>query len=71
MTLIQKFANRDQFAWYAEYVSSYDFDNEALKTWYDNNPNFVLSYTGIMKAIKPFVTGTLVAAGKTAGQADS
>jgi len=71
MTLTQKFTSRDQFMAYAEFVSGYDFDNAALKNWYDQNPNFVLSYTGIMQAIRPFVIGTLKAANKTPGQADS
>ena len=71
MTLTEKFESREQFMAYAEYVSGYDFDNEGLMTWYDNNPDFVLTYTGIMQAIRPYVLGTLAAAGKTPGQADS
>lgn len=69
MRLDDKFTTREEFLTYAEYVSGYDFDNEALMTWFDNNKDFLLSYTGIMQAIAPFVIGTRVKV-KSPGAAD-
>ena len=59
MKLHEKFTSGEQFLQYAEFVSGYDFDNESLMQWFDQNPNFFLTYTGIMQSIKPFIKGKL------------
>ncbi len=57
MILSEKFKNATEFVQYAEYVSGYDFDDAKLTKWYNENPKFLLTYTGIMQQIKPFITG--------------
>jgi len=59
MILKDKFASASKFIEYAEYVSGFDFDNEKLAAWFKENQNFFLTYTGVMKAISPFITGKI------------
>lgn len=54
MTLSEKFANAQQFLAYSEYSSGMDFDDQAVMDWFDANPDFKLTYTGIMKVLNQF-----------------
>jgi|688.fasta_scaffold1276786_1 hypothetical protein len=60
MILSKRFTSGEQFVQYAEFVSGYDFDDGKLVGWYEQNPDFFLTYTGIMQAIRPFVIGVKV-----------
>ena len=40
----------------------YSFDEVAMTEWYNNNLNFVMTYTGMVKELTPFVTGVLIPA---------
>lgn len=57
MVLHEKFKSGAEFAKYASFVSGYTFDTVKLEDWYQKNTNFVLTYTGVMRQIAPFVTG--------------
>ena len=55
MTLSEKFENADQFLAYAEYSSGMDFVDQEVKDWFTANPDFTLTYTGIMKVLNKMV----------------
>jgi hypothetical protein len=49
--LSEKFENAQEFLAYAEYSSGMDFNDQEVIEWYNANPDFILSYTGIMKVL--------------------
>jgi len=51
MKLSEKFESKEQFLAYAEYTSGMDFKDDEVMAWFDKNPDFQLSYTGIMKVL--------------------
>jgi hypothetical protein len=57
MILKDKFTSASKFIEYAEYVSGFNFDDEKMAVWFKENPDFLLTYTGVMKAITPFIIG--------------
>lgn len=62
MTLKEKFDTAEIFIGYAKQLSGYDFDDVAMSAWYENNHDFFLTYTGIVKECKGFVTGVVIPA---------
>ena len=51
VTLSQKFENAEQFLAYAQMASGMDFVDQDVVDWFNANPDFELSYTGIMKVL--------------------
>ena len=54
MTLGEKFESGKQFVKYAEVASGMNFDDKKVINWFDNNKDFKLTYTGIMKVLNRF-----------------
>lgn len=55
MVLSEMFQTVEQFIAYAEATSGMDFIDAQVKTWFDANPNFELSYTGVQKVLNTMV----------------
>lgn len=62
MTVSEKFETVDVFIAYAKQLSGYSFDETAMTEWYNTNLDFVMTYTGMVKELTPFVTGVLIPA---------
>lgn len=55
MTLSEKFGTKEEFLAYAEYSSGMNFDDQAVMDWFEANPDFRLTYTGIMQVLNTMV----------------
>ena len=62
MILSDKFESSEIFLAYAKMVSGYTFDETAINKWYTDNPDFYLTYTGIVNELKPMITGVAISA---------
>lgn len=62
MKLSEKFETAEIFLEYSKKLSGYTFDEPAMLAWYAANTDFVLTYTGIVKQLKPLVTGVAIPA---------
>lgn len=57
MTLSEKFESAEQFIAYSEQASGKTYDAAKVKKWFNENPDFVLSYTGVMQVLNTMATG--------------
>jgi len=62
LTVVDKFPTVELFIGYAKQMSGYSFDEPAMTEWYNNNQDFSITYTGMIKELSPFVTGVLIPA---------
>lgn len=62
LTIVDKFPTVEIFIGYAKQLSGYSFDEVAMADWYANHQDFIITYTGMVKELTPFVTGVLIPA---------
>jgi len=51
MTLSEMFPTAEEFVAYAESTSGIDYIDEEVMTWFNENPDYKLSYTGVQRVL--------------------
>ncbi len=55
MTLSEIFKTPEEFIAYAEATAGMDFIDEEVKIWFNENPDFKLSYTGVQRVLNTMI----------------